>query len=511
MRLGFSTCLKSRPPPPLAPFYLSTQEYLDLRQDKPKNKTNEIWPQTILHYDVRNVPVLGVNLTSNLDRVQKITIALGEDFAAMTIENKLKIYDFKFNRLLIVKSQNTDGSNPGPLVFDNISLFAKAYRNMNTVKQVTRNGRLKTLPIAEGVSLDAFWIESSMSWAASAPETKLVFKTEQQALSVKRKNDVVFKAKFSKEKYKSDRLRDALLAFAHHEWPLHPQILQALYEFDAPPKQLEILMYGPNALKGQKQTWVLTEQVHKKAVFPLPENALAVLQQPDVTPLAYVISAAAHNQALGGIDSLEELERRFKREIEADDIWQAWLTGQRYAAYTGRCDTVRGSAICQSLADIEAAHMSEQPEYIQDYFTALRASKRPRLESRLKSGRKAELNAETIKLLQPYLDKKTTPAFVLRIAAMARAKMKAAQVKAQGLTNIDAEDLLMTALVKDPYDPKTYVGLAQVLAARGAYEQSWDIYDALRAAIPTTHGVELKINRVEQNLRKSTPGYFLDQ
>ena len=489
----------------LAPFYLSTSDYLDLRNKTNKNKT---WPQTVLHYDVRNVPVSGINLTSKLDRVQKVTITLGEDFAAVTSDNKTKIYDFKFNRLLTVNPQiNPDGTQSDTLIFDNISLYAKAYRNMHTIRQITRNGSLRTLPIGQtspeattgvnkGASLDAFWIESSMSWAASAPKTKLTFTAEPGYLAVKRKNELLFRAKFSEKNYISDAYRDTLLAFAHHEWPLHPQILQALYEFSAPPKQLEILMYSPNALKGQKQTWVLTKRQHSAAAFPLPENALGVLQRQDVAPLAYVINEAAHNRALGGIETLGVLKRRFNQQIEAGEIWQAWLTGQKYSTYSGKCGTGRGSTICQTISDIEAAHMPEQPEQIQDYFTALRATGRPGLK------------VETIQLLEPYLDKKDTPAFVIRTLAMARAKMKTKQANAAGVAEIDAQILLKTALAKDPYDPNTYVGLAQVLAARGAFEQSWDIYDALRT-LPTVQGVELKINRAELNLRKSTPGYFL--
>jgi len=493
---------------PLAPFYLSAQDYLALRDSQ--------LAQTILYYDVRRGPVSGFNLTSVLDAVQKVQITLGEDFAAVKTGDNLKIYDFKFNRLLTVKpeSKSPGSKSPGSksnvppqadkLVFDNISLYAKAYRNMNTVRRITRNGSLKTLPMGEGKSLDAFWIESSMSWAASAPDTALVIKPERQFLSAERKNQLVFKAKFAEEKYASKAFRDTLLALAHHEWPMHPQILQALYAYNAPPKHLEMLTYSPNALKGQKQTWVLTKQTHNEAVFPLPEKALGVAQRQETPPLVYVISEAAHNRALGGVQSLETLKQQFNQQIEAGKVWQAWITGQQYAAYSGKCDVrgakgARGAVICQALMGIEAEQMSEQPERIQDYFTAVRAAGRDGLK------------AEAIKVVRPYLDEKDTPAFIVRIAAMARARMKPAQVKAAGLNKIDAETLLKKALAKDPYDPKTYVGLAQVLAAKGAYEQSWDIYDALRAGIPTAQAVELKINRVEKNLRKSTPGYFLDQ
>ncbi|MCF6275835.1 MAG: hypothetical protein L3J05_08740, partial [Robiginitomaculum sp.] len=94
---------------------------------------------------------------------------------------------------------------------------------------------------------------------------------------------------------------------------------------------------------------------------------------------------------------------------------------------------------------------------------------------------------------------------------MARAQMKSAQAVTAGFNDMNAEALLQTALDKDPYDPNTYLGLAQVLAAKGAVEQSWDLYDALRAGIPTADSIDLKINRLEKNLQKTAPGYFLGE
>jgi len=491
---------------PFAAFYLSAQDYLALRDSKTQ-------AQTILYYDVRRGPVSGFNLTSVLDKVQKVQIILGEDFAAVKIDKNLKIYDFKLNRLLTVKSEiKPDNLQANKLIFDNISLYAKAYRNMNTVRRVTRNGSLKTLPMGEGKSLDAFWIESSMSWAVSAPNTALVIKAEQQSLSVKRKNQSVFKAKFADEKYGSDKFRDTLLAFAHHEWPLHPQILQALYDYSAPPKQMEILSYSPTALEGQKQTWVLTQQTHGEEKFPLPQKALGTTERQEVMPLVSIINEAAHNRAFGGMQSPADIEGDFEDAYKKGDQLALWLAGQKYSSYTGRC-AKEDTWLCAALRDIAPKRIEtfiENPvenlgqtktgdKKLTDFVEAFALAN-------TKDTRIAALN-----ILQPYLNDPDVPAIILRTAAMARAKLKLAQVKEAGLTEIDAEVLLKAALAKDPYDPKTYVGLAQVLAAKGAYEQSWDIYDALRAGIPTAQGVELKINRVEKNLKKSTPGYFLNQ
>ena len=371
---------------------------------------------------------------------------------------------------------------------------------MNTVKRVTRNGNLKALPMGEGKSLDAFWIESSMSWAAGAPDTALDINAEKRSLAGKRKNQLIFKAKFSDEIYESEGFRDMFLAFAHHELPLHPQILQVLYTYNAPPKRLEILTYSPTALEGQKQTWVLTEQIRKEAVFPLEEKTLGVAQRQDVSPLAQTIKEAAHNRALGGIKSPADIAGDFEDAYKKDDRMALWLAGQKYNSYTGKC-AKKDTWLCASLRDIATRNEETSPEdkKLTDYIAAVNLAKS-------KDGR-----LQALKLLKPYIDNPDTPSIILRTAAMARARMKSKQAEATGLSKIDAETLLKAALAKDPYDPNTYIGLAQVLAAKGAYEQSWDIYDALRAAIPTAQAVELKINRVEKNLRKSAPGYFLDQ
>ena len=213
----------------------------------------------------------------------------------------------------------------------------------------------------------------------------------------------------------------------------------------------------------------------------------------------FLINEAVYGRARGGVQPARDLEQAFFDELEGKNAREtAWTIGQQYLSYTGGCKKQAIPEICKALTEIEQNQEGLSQE-VQDYIAVVNFATRPGLK------------AEAIKTAMPYLDQTKTPAFIVRTAAMARAKMKPAQASTVGVTNINAETLLKTALAKDPYDPNTYVGLAQVLAAKGAFEQSWDIYDALRAGISTADTVDLKINRLEEKLRKLTPGYFLGE
>jgi len=473
----------------IAPFYLSAEEYLSLRGDGNSQ-------QTVLRYKVESGAVTG----SGLGASQEIALVLGADFVAMNVGKNTTIYDFKLNRILSLKPEyGMDGKLTGKTFFENTSLYAKAYRDITTVRSTTQNGRLKKLDMGKGVSLDAFWIESAMSWATDTSDADLMIEKPNQSLIIKRNGETVFSAEFADEAYDNHASKNALLTFAHVKWPLHPSVLRELYTYASPPKRFEMLSYGPTAPKGQKQVWTLVNQIVETAAFPLPGNAISVAQMPKVTPLVFLIGEAVNNRALGGIKSVKQMASDFDGKLDAEQYWRAWIIGQQYIAYSGKCKNPNDPTICKATAQIEATYKDDMPKRVQDYMTALNAAGRPGLK------------AEAIETLGPYLDKKETPAFVIRTAAMARAKMKKTQAETAGVTDLNAEILLQTALAKDPYDPNTYVGLAQVLAAKGAFEQSWDIYDALRAGIPTADSIDLKINRLEKNLRKTAPGYFLGE
>jgi hypothetical protein len=472
----------------IAPFYLSTQDYLDERGD-------ETGQQLVLHYEVASGAASGAGLGT----IKDVELILGEDFAAMQVDKNLTIYDFKFDRILTIKPEyNMEGKTTGELLFENTSLYAKVYRDVTLVRRSTNNGRLKKLDMGQDTTLDAYWVESAMSWAGGNFGADIEIKETGAALKINRDGVAVFSAKFSNEDYKNSGSKNSLFAFAHHEWPLHPAVLSALYAYDAPPKWFEMLSYGPTALKGQKQVWTLVKREDIDAVFPLPPSATGTAQGKNVSPLAFLMNEAAHNRALGGVKSVEDLTQDFNSKMDKKAYWQAWVVGQKYVAYSGGCKNPDDPTICKAVTRIEQSQKDDLPKRIQDYMTAVSYVDR--------KGQKED----TLTIIAPYLDKKETPAFIIRIAAMARAKMKPGQARETGFVSINAELLLQTALAKDPYDPNTYVGLAQVLAAKGAFEQSWDIYDALRAGLPTASSLDLKINRLEQNLRKTAPGYFLE-
>lgn len=480
--------LPKRSPGKIAPFYLSAADYLALRK-------TDVSPQTILYYKVESGPVSGTGFGAS----RNVKLVLGTDFAAIKVGNNTTIYDFKFDRILSLKPEyGMDGKVSGKIFFDNTSLYAKVYRDISAVRGVTQNGKLKKLAMGKGVSLDAFWIESAMSWAADRSDAGLTVDKSGKTLTIDRNNETVFSAEFSDEVYNNGQFKNTLLAFAHVKWPLHPSVLKALYAYDSPPKKFAMLSYGPTAPKGQKQVWTLVSQTIEDAGFPLPGDAIGTAQMSKTTPLVFLIKEAVSNRALGGIQSVKQLTDDFNRKLDAEQYWQAWIAGQKYMAYSGGCKNPDDPTICQATEKIEKNHIVDMPKRIQDYMTAVNYVNRPGLKG------------EAINIIAPYLDKKETPAFIIRTAAMARAKMKPAQASSAGVADMNAEILLQTALAKDPYDPYTYVGLAQVMAAKGAFEQSWDIYDALRVGIPTADSVNLKINRLEQNLRKTAPGYFLD-
>ncbi|NNC37141.1 MAG: tetratricopeptide repeat protein [Acidimicrobiales bacterium] len=478
----------------LAPFYTSAPEYLTLR-------AAEKHDQLALDYLVE---------TSTLDegdeiRSEQVRLLIGPDYASLSSPNSQKIYDFKMNRLLEIKPVKAlDNPEETALFLDNVSIFAKAYRNINTVRQATDNGQKRRITIGKDLEVDSFWLESSMSWSAAKLDGPLKIKSTDSSLLAIWDGLSVVSASFDGPKYENSRIKNAFFAYIHHAWPIHPEILVDFYAFNSPPKTLEMVSFGPNQPKGQKQKWTLTSAKLIDADFPLPLEAMSPVERKPMTPLVFVISEAVKNQAVGGIQSAADIEADFEKAQKAEDKIAQWIAGQKYIAYTGKCEDAGESWLCAALKDLSEdskfagiGALDPKSKSLSDFINATEMAKS-------KQNRAAALLA-----LQPYLDDAQTPAFILRTAAMARASMKSAIAKKAGVGAIQAEALLKQALAKDPYDPHTYIGLAQIYAANGAYEQSWDIYDVLRAAIPTVGAVQLKIDHAESKLLAVGPGYFL--
>ena len=481
-------------PKALAPFYLSARDYLDTRG-------NEEHSRMVLEYEVA---------TSSLDseadpRVENVQLIIGHDYVSVQSSKSQKIYDFKMNRFLEIKTVKTlANETETALHFDNTSLYAKAYRNISTVRRATQNGQKRRIPIAEDQDIDSFWLESSMSWAAAKLEKPLEIKSTKSSVLAIWDDQSVVSASFEGDTYEGEHFKNSLMAFAHHAWPIHPKILVDLYEFDTPPQSLEMLSYGPTQPKGQKQKWTLKNRDVTTGNFPLADSALSPVERRPISPLVFVISEAVENRAMNGIASPEHIEGEFELAQKSDDKIAQWLAGQKYVAYTGKCVDADESWLCAALNDLRDANqfasiseIDPNNKKLADFINAAELAKNKKDRSK------------ALFTLQPYLDDPDAPSFILRTAAMARASMKKAEAKTSGFSGIQPEALLKQALAKDPYDPHTYLGLAQVYAANGAFEQSWDIYDTLRAAIPTVSAITLKIDQAEANLLRTGPGYFL--
>ncbi len=474
----------------LAPFYLTSKEYHTLRG-------SNTGPQTVLYYDVVSGPLSGPSFGD----IQKIKLSIGNDFVAMDADNTHIVYDFKLNRILTLNTIfDKTGAQTKTVSFENTSLYAKAYRNISTVRHATQDGRLHIITLGDGQELDGYWVENAMSWAPEKSNDTLDIKAEEHILNINKGGENIFTATFAQDNFSNTKHKDSLIAFAHNQWPLHPHILTALSAYEAPFEQLKMVAYNPRALKGQTQEWTLTNVAHIEAGFPLPADAQSIQERTSISPLALVIGVAARGKALDGRPQLVDLETAFENQFGAKSKLELWVIGQRYNAYTGACDRKNKDEICLALDQMQSGNVLKS-ERLQNYVTATALARSPKTRG------------QAVNMLTPYLIDDNTPAFVLRTAAMARAKMNPADIKRAGLGKTKPEAMLTHALIKDPYDPNTYIGLAQVLAANGAFEQSWDVYDALRAGI-LPQGLSdakmgAKISKVEKSLRIKAPGYFL--
>ena len=158
----------------LAPFYLSAAEYMELRGAEDN-------VQMVLNYDIETA---GLSPGAE-SKKQKAELILGAGFASIKVGVSQKIYDFKLKRYLEIKpGVTTDKSGEKTLIFDNVSLYAKTLRRMNTVLKTTKNGKLRKIPVGEDKSLDAFWLENAMSWAAAPLKTDPKVKSDGKQLNV---------------------------------------------------------------------------------------------------------------------------------------------------------------------------------------------------------------------------------------------------------------------------------------------------------------------------------------
>ena len=482
--------------PEIPAFFVGAEEYLAMRGD-------ENGAQAKLVYTVSRAALREEGedeegeVTGN-----EVTVLLGDDYAASVRGDVTKIYDFKMGRLLTIKpAYDEAGEKTDFTIFDNTALYAGVYRNILAVEGVTEGGKVRQIEIGEDKTLDAFWVESAMSWAEGGKVKGLKTSSKKDRFSAVFDGADVASAEFSDMRLKRS-FRASLIAFAHHEWGLHPKVLDSLEAYPNAPSVLVFHAYGPANPGGEAEKWELQSGDQEKAPFPLPKTALGAAQRTPIAPLVFVITEAVHGRALGGLPTPDGLKAAFSSAVEAGDDLASWQAGRRYGDYTGACAVESEDEVCAALAKLENTIFfnlaaEEGPEKkLSDYVTAMKMAK------------SSKTRAAAVKTLEPYLDTPETPAAVLRTLAMARSSLSADDAKAAGVANLSALGILETALAKDAYDPQTYLGLAQVLAANGALEQSWDVYDALRAGIPTAPAVELKIGGVETGIRERAPLFF---
>ncbi len=466
----------------IAPYFLSAKAYLKLRGDAPQI-------QTRLIYSVAQTEAGDDETTKTFD----VALAIGKDYVARQSTapgSGLRIYDFRYNRLLTVTPGADDDA---PSVFQNAPLYARAHSNTSMVAGSTQNGKLETLDLPGGVTLDAFWIESAMSWAMTDRASDIVLTSDIEGASLTYKDQPVFNVTLSGEDYADPDQSDAMLAFAHWDLPIHPTGLKQLYAA-APVETMTIVSKSPGAPDGQSQVWTLKSTDTSDAVFPLPQNAVNTLSGGKANPIAFVMNRAARGLALSGPPQYDDLADAVITAMNADDYEGAWLAAKRYETFSRPCKKNNIRKACKVLRDIE--DMRKKPES---------------LDSLLQAYEDSEDSAKRVKALQalkPWLMKDDVPADILRLAGVMRAKIDTGTAKVAGVDAIKARPLLQSALMKDPYNPQAYLAMAQYYAASRSYDEAWNVFDTLRSSISQDRKEKFTVDKVERGLQDRAPGYF---
>lgn len=434
---------------------------------------------------------------------EMVNILLGTDYAATSRgDGPMKIFDFKTRRLLTLTAD-------APEHFTNVSLYAARYKNIDTVRRMTNGGKLRDLtapkrgaiPLsasAKPKGLNAFYLESSLGWAA-APlpkrndgEPALTMKTKDRVTEARFDGKNVFTAKFNGPDFDVSTQGYSLISLFYHMLPIHPEILANLTTVTTAPTYLKLYIESPNAPSGQIESWTLTDAVADEAPFPLPSGALSVTELEAVSPLAFVMTEALHGRALGGPPDITATLAAMENRLEAGDVLAVWLSANAMSDRMGNCEALDG--LCAMIARARTAGMED--EDLRDLFTAFDDVNTP------------AKRIGALMTLQEAVADPDAPGIVLRTTALGLAKLKRTQIVTAGLSDLKPEILLTQAIAKDPYDYAAYQGLAQVYAARGAFIESWDMSDALRAFPDVPDAMTTPFERAEQTLSRGAPGFF---
>lgn len=488
-------------------FFATAQDYLDMRggtQDE----------QMILTYTVQTRKPMDTALSDP----EKTTLIVGPDYVASRSGGVTRIYDFKLNRLLTIKptpeSQELNdviGLNPGAskppkaLIFENVSLYASAVRNISTIGRLTQNGAVSTIPASGKTEkpVSVVWAESAIGYSA---------KDRSGVLSIRRDNDritadldgrdtSIFTGDYAGDSFPSEAHRDAFFVFAHHNLPIHPQILRETYSMANPPKVMEIMIASPGNAEGRVERWTLDTNNIVRAPFPLSPSTKSTTERETVSPIAFVVNQAVRGQAFGGKPPSELILLAMNTAAMSEDWGNAWLISETYLEAFGPCEADAKDTACKAVTSVRRqAQWDAETGQIKALTRAANDASLPRTA-----------RTKALADVLPKLSNETANARLLRLAGQARAKLKGQDITVADVAALNTESLLQRALVQNPYDTQTYKVMAQIYAATGRYEQAWDIYDALRSGLFTGEAEDLAVNNVEQNTKARAPAYFLPE
>ncbi len=460
-------------------FFTPARRYIAQRGQDPA-------PRLTLRYGVTTKNAL----TAAIGPKSTVDIIIGPDYAAISKRpDETIIYDFKTHRVLNI--------NAAEKTFTNASLYAVAYRNIDSVTKMTEGGTKRTLKLGAGKlgaknTLDSFFLESALGYAAAPIGSALNVVQADGKITADFNDERVFSAMLNGPKLKDYRQAYSFIGLLYHSEPVHPAILAELKDVRAAPNALTFHSAGPKYPDGQIITWTLKSKISETGAFPLPANVKSVTERKSVSPMGFIIAEALSGRALGGAPDPASMLTAIKQRLDADDPLSAWVSAQSLKDRLSGCEALSG--LCAALRKAEAG-ASDDPELA----TLVKAFK----QLKSKSSRTAGLSA-----LKPMMSALDAPSLVLRTAAIALAKTPKSELEEAGLSTIDPTDLLAQAIARNPYDLLAYQGLAQIRASRGDFIKSWDMNDTLRAFADVPPKLTAPINRAEAKLATRAPGFF---
>jgi len=468
------------------PFYVTALDYLALRQ-------SETAPRLELIYDWKKKNTK----TGDVIKTIETRILIGTDYAAMQTIDGMRLYDFKLNRRLIITETGKD------LQFVNSSLYPLVLKKVETIKRATKNGTRAALKISETRDLNVFWMESALGYSARSDIADLSIAIDGADLKANFKNETVFKSRFLGPEIPSEAHKKNLIALMHYEMDIHPEILEVFTSQSHTPLSLSYITRGPAFLDGITSLWTLRQNDVITSLFPLPSNAHSTLEIPPLQPLPFVIHQAATSKALTGPKTDTDLKKQalafeaaaLKSETPDEDLnlTRAFLIWQSLAERNGGCPVAKA---CKSLDRLKGL-----------------TPKKPKLNLVTKAFRPTKnrlplAQAGLIQSLTSLSDKTEMPAILRRKTAELRTQMSPKIAKSTGVSDINPGALLETALIQNPYDPKTYQLLGQIYSARGDFTKSWDIRDALLVLPDLPKTISGPTLKAEKTLRNAAPAYF---